>query len=631
MTEVLPANGELAWGGKINTAITDLDTRLSAAESAVTAATAAASAATTAAAAAVQTLTPDNTLKTATFTPVVGKRYSINTTGGSFAVNLPTAPVDKSIVAFRIFGGTNTFTVNAGGTATFNLLGTLLTDPLTLFSEEHTYTYNTAANTWFISVTNLLLALDARYAPLGASYKGTGYQTGDVVGSGYDIAPNGMRIIAPATLTAAQITLIYPTIGGTQVWHLILDRAGVASTIGTITIADGARGGVLNSLSTALLAGDLLFLQCFQANGATYTGMGPTLWAAFGGSLSIPTAPTIVSGLAATPGVTTVGLTWTGHADTYNYLIRRDGKPYGITSNTAYTDGGPTGSGLSPGETHTYNVDALVPGNITVNNTGVVSGPANAYTYFPSTAQNLSVLSNDFTVTLGTNAGTSVATDSSGILTMTSGAIGSNAVQDRVNYNWIKDSAVTGTPPGASHTAFTRSWEFGFGTSNAFVDMYWDGPTWTSLATSVTNFLQMEFTPTAYRIGVKAPGFNSGGFYVTTATTTSPAQATTIGNSSGFINWPITVTPDPTKAHMYGLKVDCSVISGTGTQDIKIYMGTSAQLSGGTLPLINTVTLTAAQRSALATGTHYTTLLGSPNTAVAQTYFERTLTIQPDI
>lgn len=625
-----PNHGATGWDSILNPLLQGHEDRLTTVEPLVTAATNAANAATTAAGNAAQKV--NFVSRAAAYTAAPADYVYCSTGAAGYAITLPTAPADKSVVKVTWNFGSNTLTVNAGGTAKFFQAGGPTSETFTLLNEVRTYTYQASTNFWYVEYSaGSLATLDSRYAPFGASYKGIAYASGDLITAGYDLVPNGLPIVASATLTAAQITLIYPTIGGTQVWNVVLDRAGTFSTIGTITVADGARGGVVNSLSVSLLSGDLLLVQCIQANGSTYTGLGPSFRAAFGGSLTLPTAPSATTGLAATPGTTTVGLSWTKGTNSNTTLIRRDGLPYAVTANSTYTDSGPTGAGLSPGETHTYNADAMVPGAITINATGVVSGPGNSYTYYPATAQSLSALTNDWGVTLGSNSGTAAATDSSGILTLTSGAVGSGATQDKVLAQWIKDSTVAGTPPGASHTAFTRSWAFGFGTSNALVQKYWNAPTFVSLATSVANFIQLQYSPTNYRVGIKAAAFNSGVFYTLTASTTSPAQATTVGDSSGLINWPISVVFDPTKAHLYGMKVDLLPIAGDGTQQIKIYMGTTTQLTGGTLPLINTITLTAAQRSALATGCHYTTMLGSQTTAVAQTYFEQSVTIQPDI
>lgn len=611
-----PAHGATGWDTVIDGIIDAIDTRLAAVETSVGAATTAAANATTAANAAYQKMA-NTAVKTSAYTAAVNDRVMCDTTSAGFVVTLPSTPADKSRIAVRLVAGTNTVTVNAGGTAHFNAAAGATTSTLTQQYQDQEYQYVLSSNTWdVVKDSNLLATLNNLYAPFGASYKGIAFSTGAQVTTGYDLVPNGLPIVANATLTAVQLTLIYPTIGGTQTWKIVLDRAGTFTTIANVTIADGARGGVTNSLNVSLLAGDLLLVQCTGANGTTYSGLGPSFRAAFGGSLALPSAPTAITGLAVVSNPTSVALTWTMGTGSISNLVRRDGVPYAVTSTGSYTDIGPTGAGLASGETHVYAVDALVPGNIAVGGGTVTSGTSSSYTYYPATAQPVSALTSDFTVTLGSNTGTAAAIDSAGIATFTTGAVGSGATQDIVNCAWIKDAN--------NHSAFSRSWKFAFTTSNALVNLYMSANAFPGLGVNNPNYLQIEFSPTVHRVAMKAAGFNSGSFF--NLTTTTAAQATS-NTASGNINWPISV--NLTGPTFYGLSVVAGLIKPDGTQDIKIYMGTEAQFDANTLPLVNTVTLTAAQRSALSPGRTYIDVLGqqSATTPVAQVYKEKALTL----
>jgi hypothetical protein len=487
-----------------------------------------------------------------------------------------------------------------------------------------------------LDVPGVTLAVgNATWAALGTVFKTGIVYKGDQVASGYDMIPNGVYVPSTCTMTAVKITLDFPTIGGTQAWNIVLDHAGTKSTVATVTIADGARGAVTNSLSVSLVAGDLLLFQCSAANGVTFTGAGPTVQFAIGGSLSIPTAPGANGNPVATPTPTSIGLTWTAATGAFNYLIRRDGKPYAITALLAYTDLGPTGAGLSAGESHSYNVDALVPGAITVNTNSVSAAASASYSYFPAVSQNVGALTNDFVVTAGSNTtGASAAhTDATGLETLTSGATGANNVQDTVHVDWVKESATQSQSDATNrHQAIRMYTEFGFGTAAAVMNHFFNEQSYPGVSTSMTNYFQVQMTPTYYRLGIKASGINGGSFYNLSASGTSPAQCTTVGDASGHVAWPITVTVDATGATRYGLMIEMSVVKGDGSQDVKVYMGTTAQLAtfiagGATPPQVNTCTLTTAQRSALTRGHYGWEQLGNQVSTGAQTYFEKTKTI----
>lgn len=629
-----PSHGATGWDTVIDGIIDAIDTRLLAVESGLTAATSTANSASTAANNAYQKMTNTAT-KTTTYSAAVNDRVVCDTTSAGFTVTLPSLPTDKSRIAVRLKAGTNPVTVNAGGTAHFNATTGSTSLTVTQQWQDMEFQYDSSNNVWdVVKDSNLLTTLNNLYAPFGASYKGIAFSTGALVTTGYDLVPNGLPIVATATMTAVQLTLIYPTIGGSQTWKVVKDSGGSFTQVATITIADGARGGVTNSLSVSLAAGDLLLVQCTAANGSTYSGLGPAFRAAFGGSLALPTAPSAITGLAASGAPTSVSLTWTMGTGSISNLVRRDGVPYAVTSTGSYTDSGPTGAGLSSGETHTYAVDALVPGNIAVGGGTVTQGTASSYSYFPSVAQNLSAMTSDFVVTAGTNSPTA-AINSSGLLTMTSGAVGAAAVQDNIHAEWVKESGTQSQSDTTNrHSAYRMYTKFGFGTSAAIVNHFFSEGAYTNLTTSLTNYLQLEMTPNWYRFGIKAASFNSGSFYNMSASTTSPAQCTSVGDTNGHVLWPISVTVDNTGATLYGLVLDVGVIKGDGTQDFKVYMGTAAQLdtyiASGTLPpLVNTCTITAAQRSALAIGHYGWELLGNQTSTGAQLYYEKSKTIVP--
>jgi hypothetical protein len=483
-----------------------------------------------------------------------------------------------------------------------------------------------------LDVPGVTLAVgNATWAALGTVFKTGIVYKGDVVKTGYDMIPNGVYIPSTATMTAVKITLDFPTIGGTQVWNVVLDHAGTKSTVATVTIADGARGAVTNSLSVSLVTGDLLLFQCSGANGSTFTGSGPTVQFAIGGSLAIPTAPGANGNPVATPSPTSVALSWSAGTGAFNYLIRRDGKPYAITATTSYTDLGPDGSGLSAGESHSYNVDSLVPGAITVNTNAASTAASSSSSYYPSISQNVSALTTDFVVTLGSNTGTAAHVAADGLATFTSGNVGTNNAQDVVHTEWVKESTTSSQSDATNrHQAMRVYHYFGFGVTGTVVNHYFNEQAYPGLTTSMTNYLQLQIAPSYYRLAMKAPGFNSGAFFI--LTTTAAAQATTT-NTGGSLSWPITVTVDPTGATLYGLMTEMQwPLDVSGSQTVKIYMGTTAQLDtfaagGATPPLINTITLSAAQRSALSKGHYSHEIVGNQTTTGNMTYFEKKKTI----
>jgi lysophospholipase L1-like esterase len=123
------------------------------------------------------TLTPTAT-KTATYTAAVGDLAMMNVAGGATTLTLPTAPADKSQVAYRAIGATAAvpLVINRGGsTDTIGTAGaTSASIPL---AEEVTVLQYDAANTRWLAIANVKTqaSLDAIYNKRPTSSSLPGY------------------------------------------------------------------------------------------------------------------------------------------------------------------------------------------------------------------------------------------------------------------------------------------------------------------------------------------------------------------------------------------------------------------------------------------------------------------------
>lgn len=96
-----------------------------------------------------------------------------------------------------------------------------------------------------------------------------------------------------------------------------------------------------------------------------------------GGGDPDTTAPTVPTGLSATPGNTQVALSWTASTDAVGvtgYKVRRGGTVVGTPSGTSYTD-----TGLTNGTSYSYTVSAVdAAGNESAQTTAATATPVSA-------------------------------------------------------------------------------------------------------------------------------------------------------------------------------------------------------------------------------------------------------------
>lgn len=119
-------------------------------------------------------------VKTANYTAAVSDFVPVDTTSGNVTITLPTAPADKSRIAVKhvIQGGTNTVSINCGGSDLFNKSGGSSSISLSLVNQAVTLQYSASPALWYVISDDMPLgSLDARYARLTASNAFTGTQS----------------------------------------------------------------------------------------------------------------------------------------------------------------------------------------------------------------------------------------------------------------------------------------------------------------------------------------------------------------------------------------------------------------------------------------------------------------------
>jgi hypothetical protein len=138
-------------------------------------------------------------VQTSNYTASVNQYVLVSTTSGSVTVTFPTAPANFTVIGAKqvIRGGTNTVTIQLGGSDTFDTPGGSQTSTLTLLNQAGTWQYNSATAIWVRVSDDLPLSqLDARYVASVAAGDST------IRIGGTTTAPTVK--VAPAALTIAQ-------------------------------------------------------------------------------------------------------------------------------------------------------------------------------------------------------------------------------------------------------------------------------------------------------------------------------------------------------------------------------------------------------------------------------------------
>jgi hypothetical protein len=194
-----------------------------------------------------QALVP-TAIMTSNYAAAVGDFVPVDVSSGNVSVTLPTTPANLSQISIKLvkIGASNTVTINAGGSATFNDdASTTIT--LKLLNQGSTVQYDSAANVWYVQDDDLPLSqLDARYAALsGASFAGS-VSAPDVVASGLTGATDPSRYVGGTTSGA-------PTTGSFVVGDFIIDQTA-AIWVCTVSGSPGtwikASGVTIDSTAT---------------------------------------------------------------------------------------------------------------------------------------------------------------------------------------------------------------------------------------------------------------------------------------------------------------------------------------------------------------------------------------------
>lgn len=343
---------------------------------------------------------------------------------------------------------------------------------------------------------------------------------------------------------------------------------------------------------------DQFFCRTTQV-GSTFPGQGLKVRLMLGTETArVNTTPGVPSGLAVT-GTTSnsVTLSWTLGSNSSQTILLRDGAPYALLgTTTTYTDLGPNGTGLTSADAggHTYAVAAR-RGNACSAATSTVTGaPTTDYVIVPQ-ALSGAMDGTKSTVTLGSSSGTAATFGTGGlVLTTTSGAAGGFSANDKVNILFVGDTG--------NYSAWRSKGKFIMSATTDILTFNLSCNS--SIATSYTNGVQWTLGAFSYNVAFKAASFGSGSggtgtngssqaltdsaYPITSATTTASGGSVTLGSSL-------------VAGTEYGYKIQ-QTNNGDGTQTVQLYLGTAAQYASDTMPLLNTITLNATMKTAMAAG-----------------------------
>lgn len=463
--------------------------------------------------------------------------------------------------------------------------------------------YQLAVDSGFVGTeAEWLASLQGPQGP-AATTKQVVASSGGEVTRNSDVRLSGIPVPEDGTLDACQILLEEPADADIPVAVVLVNTDGTFSTVANLIVTTGTVGVESNNLGITTTKDQWVFVQPGAGN-YRVRGIGPTVRLGFNGTtLSRPPAPTAVTNLTVTSGDAEAVLSWTRPALAVNFSVYRDGVYFDHSSAANYRD-----LDIESGETHAYVVYSRNPGNISApSNTVTVTFPL-FYRYFSSANPQSDGDPVGFTVTKGTNTGTS-ATVVGNTLQARSGKTGSSNPQDDVVVAWVED--VT------THSEWRVTADMKLYSLASVVDLYLsanDPPSSSAGFNSsvMSNALQLELNSGKFRFGYKAAGYNSASF--TTLTDTSGVASSTATSADGYPALPGNgFANDVSKT--YSLCVEMLPKNGDGTRTVKFYFGSVAQRKNDALPLACTLTLSAAMATALQAGKFWINALGKQGSA----------------
>lgn len=216
-----------------NTAINDLDARVTAAQTDMTV----------------------TAVKTSNYTATAYEFVLVDTTSGNVTVTFPTTPADKVNVGVKqvVRGGINTVTLQLGGSDKFNTTSGANSGPITLLNQDASFQYVASNATWVAVSDDMPLSqLDIRYrnVPVTLTDAAT-VATNAALGNYFRLstATTGRIIGVPTN----------PTDGQTCMWELTNTSGGSITFAALPTTAGGFNMGPTAAITaTVTLKADII-------------------------------------------------------------------------------------------------------------------------------------------------------------------------------------------------------------------------------------------------------------------------------------------------------------------------------------------------------------------------------------
>lgn len=175
-------------------------------------------------------------VKTSAYTAVPQDLVRCDTTGGAFAVQLPTAPPDGTTIAVKLIAqtGTNAVTINRGGTDVFNKTGGSTSLSVGLLNQLVQVEY--FGGIWTVLDSLALASLDDRFL-VGQRLVTTSLSAGN------------LTTVATAAGDAAGLTVTFTAVAGKtyEVKAKLAVTNTLAATVTTVQLCDSANA-VLDSI-----------------------------------------------------------------------------------------------------------------------------------------------------------------------------------------------------------------------------------------------------------------------------------------------------------------------------------------------------------------------------------------------